>query len=79
MGPSLVQGQVNPLSAITIESLADLGYVVDLSLADPYTVVTTAPPLAESETGVIRLVGDVPATKIAWVDADGRVVRVINR
>lgn len=28
----------NPLSAITIESLRDMGYVVDVTVADPYTV-----------------------------------------
>jgi adhesin/invasin len=35
-------GTANPLSAITIASLADLGYLVDLSRADPYTVPSGA-------------------------------------
>ena len=36
----------NPLSDITLQSLADLGYKVDLSLADPYTVPPAAKPVA---------------------------------
>ncbi len=31
-------GGPNPLSAVTLASLADLGYTVDLNLADPYVV-----------------------------------------
>ena len=31
-------GSVNPLSAITIASFADMGYVVDMSAADPYVL-----------------------------------------
>ena len=34
-------GQSNPLSRITIASLADLGYQVNLSAADTYTASTT--------------------------------------
>lgn len=35
---SLNSGVANPLSAVTIQSLADLGYVVDVAAADPYVV-----------------------------------------
>ena len=34
----LTPGVLNPLSAITIASLADLGYEVDLSLAEEFTI-----------------------------------------
>ena len=37
-----------PLSDITLQSLADLGYKVDLSLADPYTVPPASKPVAAS-------------------------------
>jgi hypothetical protein len=41
-------GQSNPLSRITIASLADLGYQVNLSAADTYTASTTASTAARS-------------------------------
>jgi hypothetical protein len=41
-------GQSNPLSRITIASLADLGYQVNLSAADTYTPSTTASTAARS-------------------------------
>ena len=36
-----------PLSIVTIESLADLGYVVDRGAADPYTLPAGAFSIAE--------------------------------
>lgn len=44
MTPILTVGQEQPLSAITIRSLADMGYGVDASRAEPYTL----PPPATS-------------------------------
>ena len=44
MTPLLTVGQVQPLSAITIQSLADLGYGVNVSRAESYTL----PPPASS-------------------------------
>ncbi len=41
-------GQSNPLSRITIASLADLGYQVNLSAADTYTASTTSSTAARS-------------------------------
>jgi hypothetical protein len=41
MTPFLEQG-ANPYSAMTIQSLADLGYVVSTALADPYTIGAVA-------------------------------------
>jgi hypothetical protein len=37
---SFISDAVNPLSRVTIASLADLGYTVDLSKADPYELPT---------------------------------------
>lgn len=49
--------QFQPMSLITIQSLADLGYVVDESQADPYFLPTTtfARRLAETSGNWIRL------------------------
>ena len=43
MTPELTPGVTNPLSAITTESLADLGYSVDSSGADPFTGTFSVP------------------------------------
>ena len=81
MAPSIFVDHPSPLSAITIQALADLGYTVDASLADAYTVsVSPDPPLGEvvEDLGpVIYLGNDVPRTPITVVDEYDRVVRVI--
>jgi hypothetical protein len=46
----LNSGQTNPLSRITIASLADLGYRVNLSAADTFTAGTTSSSAARSLT-----------------------------
>ena len=76
MTPSLNSGS-NPLSAITIQSLADVGYRVDVGRADPYSLVFTAPALARGP--VIDLRGDIRQSPIMEVDQRGRIVRVIRR
>ena len=43
---------VNPLSAITIEALADLGYDVDPSQADAYVLPSNAPP-HDASSGIL--------------------------
>jgi hypothetical protein len=43
---------VNPMSALTIKSLTDLGYTVDASSADPYTVFTAPSPLPAGKRAV---------------------------
>lgn len=60
MTPFLNAMQPSPMSAITIESFADLGYGVDISVADPFTVPNPSPPriLAPGER-VIDLSGDL--------------------
>ncbi len=67
----------NPLSAISIQSLADLGYRVDVGPADPYSRAFTAPALARGP--VIDLRGDVRMGPLVEVDGKGRIVRVIRR
>ncbi|MFV2007144.1 MAG: CARDB domain-containing protein, partial [Longimicrobiales bacterium] len=78
MSPVLNSG-VNPLSAISIQSLADVGYRVDLGPADPYSrVFTAAAPALELEP-VIDLRADIRRGPIFEVDDKGRIVRIINR
>jgi hypothetical protein len=80
MTPGLNPGN-NPLSAISIQSLADLGYRVDVTQADAYGIVFTAAGLAaqQHDPPLIDLRGDVWEGPILEVNALGRVVRVIRR
>ena len=69
-----------PLSAITIQSLADLGYQVDVRLADEYRLPTDpalgiAKPVAAHG---VELTNCVLPGPIRVVDANGRVVRTIG-
>ena len=65
-------------SAITLQAMADVGYVVDVSLADDYQLPGTAPPDLAGEPGqVLDLSNDVLRGPVMVVDADGRIVRVI--
>lgn len=70
-------GTANPLSQITIGSLADLGYVVNLLAADAYTVPSTL----AAALGTIReaqgmgdlLIGEAVHPPVGSVDAAGRL------
>lgn len=73
-------GTPNPLSRITIGSLADLGYIVNFSAADAYTVPSTAAALyAEIATaqghGALEIAEVLMAPRFT-VDAQGRVTRI---
>jgi hypothetical protein len=72
-----IAGTPNPLSIVTIESLADQGYSVSTAAADPYSLTTA---LRAARRGPLRFVGDdrlrVP---IRTVNAEGRVSRVLSR
>ena len=84
MTPFLDGGVFNPLSAITVASLADLGYIVDLSAADPYSKDFSTITLSPSTTAVpapgqIDLRSDQWMGPLAIVDRDGRIVEIIRR
>ena len=69
--------EVNPLSRVTLGSMADLGYAVNLPDADPYTL---SPGLRAFSRGPgIELKNDVLRVPLHEVDDAGRVVRVIQR
>ena len=77
MTPSInANAQSSPLSAISIQALADLGYTVDLSLADAYRLPTAA-VVAESLEQSIDLGNDIIRGPIVVTDRNGRVVRII--
>lgn len=75
MGPNPSGGR---LSRITLQALADLGYEVDLSKADLYSL----PPRGQAEArGEERSVttDKVLRVPVVVVDSDGNVIRVIRR
>ena len=79
MTPSLNSGRLNPLSAITIESLADLGYKVDITQAEPYSEAFQAPAQTQSTDTVIDLGGDLRQGPIYVMDGKGGVQAVVWR
>jgi leishmanolysin/Big-like domain-containing protein len=73
----VVDAGVNPLSRVTVGSMGDLGYSVNLADADPYTL---APGLRAFSRGpVIELKNDLLRVPLHEVDDAGRVLRVIPR
>lgn len=76
--PYLNIGVVNALSAITIQSLTDLGYTPDVTLAEPFTLPG---PLAADQPDTARKIAygdDILRGPIVVVDRNGRVVRTIR-
>lgn len=69
-----------PISTVTIGSLADLGYVVDLTKADPFTfsgaLHAGASHASQSPVRGTDLANDVAETEIWGVDRKGRRVLV---
>ena len=68
----------DPLSAVTIQSLADPGYTVDASLAEPYRLPGTAVAPGGPEPGPrIEYGDDILRGPIIVVDRNGHIMRVI--
>lgn len=81
-GRELMQGYVKiggmPLSRVTVGSLQDLGYQVNLSAADPFTI--SSPILAGfPPTYSLMLSNDNLSSPLVGVDKQGRVVKTIPR
>lgn len=68
----------NPLSRLSVASLWDIGYVVNLDGADAYTRVFTGPALAARAGGRQLLLNDIATGPIYVVGPSGRVVRVLK-
>ena len=77
MRPQNRIGAPETFSAITIQSMADLGYTVSDSLAEPYTLPGAA--AADEDIGrAVDLGDDVLRGPILVVDSRGRIVRVLH-
>jgi Leishmanolysin/Bacterial Ig-like domain (group 1) len=74
MSPFLNSGS-NPLSIVTVRSLADLGYTVDPAAADAFTLTLTAQAPAGP---VLHLRDDVYTGPRYTVDRQGRTTRIPN-
>ncbi len=80
MTPTINNGVLNPLSAISIQALAEMGYLVDLAEADPYNRTFTVAGLAVGvEIDGIRLEGDIYMGPLTVVDSNGNLRGVIQR
>ena len=79
MTSSLALGATNPFSAITLQAMADIGYVVDASRADDYQLPDAVPPdlTADAAGQVFDLANDVVREPVMVLDTDGNTVRVI--
>ena len=84
-GELMSSSGISTLSAVTIQALADLGYVVDVTQADPYTLPSTvakasakiAARTTHAEPEWACGVGQAQEP-IYVVDPQGRIVRTIN-
>ncbi|HVF41223.1 MAG TPA: leishmanolysin-related zinc metalloendopeptidase [Gemmatimonadaceae bacterium] len=56
-------GLVNPLSSITIQSLADLGYIVNNSASDPYSIPGLSAVMNNTRASILADIAQEPA---AW-------------
>lgn len=65
-------GVPNPFSRMTIQSLADMGYVVNINAEDTYTV---PPPALMSPIPAFSIKMPEPHGPLAEIDASGRVTR----
>ncbi len=64
-------GQTNPLSLMTIESLGDMGYLVNRGAADPF--ILGAGLWADGNDRTIELAEIKPSFRIRRMDTDGRI------
>ena len=81
MDPVYYPGERSPLSAITIQSLADIGYQVDVTQADSYRLpgFGLREKAGRPHADAVSYGDDVYRGPVAVVDLDGRVVRVLRR
>jgi microcystin-dependent protein len=66
---------VNPFSRMTVQSLADLDYEVNVNAADPYTV---PPPALFSPTAAPSIRMSNPHGPVAAVNANGQITRTFT-
>ena len=79
MTPRMVKGSPDPLSAITLNALVDMGYAVNLSFADDYALPQAGFDAAGQAAGrIVDLGDDLDRGPLVLVDSAGRIVRVIR-
>jgi hypothetical protein len=66
----------NPLSVLSVRSLADLGYAVDAAAADPFFLTLTLRAPGGPDGGDLPMTGDVETGPLHRQDARGRVTRL---
>ncbi|MFL5613050.1 MAG: Ig-like domain-containing protein [Gemmatimonadaceae bacterium] len=69
-------GVSNPLSALTVRSLADLGYTVDATGADPFQLALSLQSMAAPLSEQRAYGNDVIVVPLRRVDSRGRVVSI---
>ncbi|MCC7001465.1 MAG: Ig-like domain-containing protein [Gemmatimonadaceae bacterium] len=67
-----LNGGANPLSQLTVRSLVDLGYTVDLNQADAFNVTLFLRAAGSPEPTGIEMKDDVLGIPVVEVDAQGR-------
>ena len=77
MTPTQNIGVADPLSAVTIQSLADLGYTVDVGLAEAYALPGAVAEEAAKSVDKIEYGDDTPNVPMIVVDRTGRIVRTL--
>ena len=77
MTPQFTVGAAHPVSAVTLQALADLGYRVNAALAEPYSVSPAPAAAAAEDAPPIDLGNDVYRGPILQIDGEGSVVHVV--
>ena len=78
MTPAIRSGVLDPLSAITIRALADMGYQVNTGLAQSFVLASPDAAVAVAdEARTINLGDDVYRGSVTVIDNEGKVVRVV--
>ncbi len=74
-----INAGANPLSAVSVESLGDIGYVVNAIAADRYSLSSAAPSgVAARGATAFRMIDDVWRGLVYVVERDGRITAVIR-
>lgn len=71
-----INNGANPLSVVTVQSLADLGYTVNASGADPFQLTLSLQAATPNASSLRAYGDDVMRLPLHTVDQHGRVVRI---
>ena len=82
-GEEIMSSNADVISAVTLQALADLGYVVDLTKADEYRLPGTGGAAGDAasdrvEADAFELADAILRLPVVVVDEKGKVVRVIR-